>query len=177
MAPERVFPGPARRLRRRGKSAIKRPMARLAEILTQPELRPQVVRACSDLIDAEVKSKAGFSGLAVKAGYKLVKTIKPSMVPDVIDKLLPEFAEAMQPMFAEVEQQAASRGRPRGEVFSAHMQSDPARVAAALVTVTDRRAEKASGALKKTYARLRDSAEEHVQAAVPGLVRTLTPFV
>ena len=26
-------------------------------------------------------------------------------------------------------------------------------------------------------ARLRDSAEEHVQAAVPGLVRTLTPFV
>ena len=136
-----------------------------------------MVQACADLIDAEVATKSGFAGLAVKAGYKLVKTIKPSMVPDVVDKLLPEFAEAMQPMFAEVEQQATSKGRPRSEVFSAHMQSDPARVAAALVTVTDRRAEKASGALKKTYARLRDTASDHVQAAVPGLVRTLAPFV
>lgn len=152
-------------------------MASLAEILTQPELRPQVVRACASLIDAEVQSKTGFSGLAVKAGYKLVKTIKPSMVPDVVDKLLPEFAAAMQPMFDEVEREVADSRKPRGEVFNAHMQSDPPRVAAALLTVTDRRAEKASGALKKTYARLRDSAGEHVQAAVPGLVRTLSPFV
>lgn len=152
-------------------------MARLAEILTQPESRPQVVRACAVLIDAEVQSKSGFSGLAVKAGYKLVKAVKPTMVADVVDKLLPEFAEAMQPMFDEIEQQAQATGRPRGELFSAHMQADPNRVAAALLTVTDRRAEKASGALQKTYFRLRGSAEEHVQAAVPGLVRTLTPFV
>ena len=48
-------------------------MASLAEILTKPELRPQVVRACAVLIDAEVSRKSGFSGLAVKAGYKLVK--------------------------------------------------------------------------------------------------------
>lgn len=152
-------------------------MARLAEILTQPEIRPAVVRACAVLIDAEVQSKSGLSGLAVKAGYKLVKTIKPSMIPDVVDKLLPEFAAAMQPMFDEVEQQAQATGRARAEVFTAHMQADPKRVAAALITVTDRRAEKASGALQKTYARLRGSAEEHVQAAVPGLVRTLTQFI
>ncbi|MBK7829849.1 hypothetical protein [Nannocystis sp.] len=152
-------------------------MANLAEILTQPELRPQVVRACAVLIDSEVASKSGFSGLAVKAGYKLVKTIKPTMVSEVVDRLLPEFAEAMQPMFDEVEQQVAAKGQARSELFSAHMQADPRRVAAALLTVTDRRAEKASGALKKTYARLRDTAEEHVQAAVPGLVRALTPFV
>lgn len=152
-------------------------MARLAEILTQPEIRPQVVRACAVLIDAEVQSKSGFSGLAVKAGYKLVKALKPTMIPEVVDKLLPEFAAAMQPMFAEVEQQASTGGRPRGELFSTHMQADPKRVATALLTVTDRRAEKASGALKKTYARLRDTAEEHVQAAIPGLVRTLTRFL
>ena len=89
-------------------------MARLAEILTQPEIRPQVVKACAVLIDTEVQSKSGFSGLAVKAGYKLVKAVKPTMIPEVVDKLLPEFAEAMQPMFAEVEQQAATRGGSRG---------------------------------------------------------------
>ena len=152
-------------------------MATLAEILTQPEVRPQVVRACAVLVDAEVQSKSGLSGLAVKAGYKLVKAIKPTMVGDVVDKLLPEFAAAMQPMFAEVELQAAMNGHNRSELFTTHMQSDPRRVAAALLTVTDRRADKASGPLKKTYARLRDTAEEHVQAAVPGLVRALAPFV
>jgi hypothetical protein len=152
-------------------------MARLAEILTQPAVRPQVVQACADLIDAEVASKSGISGLAVKAGYKLVKTIKPSMVPDVVDKLLPEFAEAMQPMYEEAERMAASRGAARAEVFAAHLGQDPSRVAAALLTVTDRRAEKASGPLKKTYARLRDTAGNHVQAAVPGLVKALSPFV
>ncbi len=150
-------------------------MARLAEILTKPEVRPQVVQACAVLIDAEVASKSGFSGLAVKAGYKLVKTIKPTMIGEVVDKLLPEFAEAMQPIFDEVERAAGSR--PRGELFGAQLRGDPKRVAAALLTVTDRRAEKASGALKKTYARLRDTAEEHVQAAVPGLAGALTPFV
>jgi hypothetical protein len=152
-------------------------MARLAEILTQPEIRPQVVKACAVLIDAEVASKSGFSGLAVKAGYKLVKTIKPTMVGDVVDKLLPEFAEAMQPMFEEAERQAAAGGRPRGEAFIAALRGDPKRVAAALLTVTDRRADKASGALKKTYVRLRDTAEEHVQVAVPGLAGALAPFV
>ena len=152
-------------------------MASLAEILTQTELRPQVVRACAELIDAEVQSKTGSPGLADKAAYKRVKAIKPSMVPDAVDKLLPEFAEAMQPMFVEVERKAAETRRARGEVFRELMPSDPQRVAAALLTVTDRRAEKASGALKKTYARLRDTASDHVQAAVPGLVRTLAPFV
>jgi hypothetical protein len=88
-------------------------MARLAEILTQPTVRPRVVQACADLIDAEVATKSGFAGLAVKAGYKLVKTIKPSMVPDVVDKLLPEFAEAMQPMFDESTRDAGTRAPAR----------------------------------------------------------------
>jgi hypothetical protein len=152
-------------------------MARLAEILTQPTVRPRVVQACTDLIDAEVATKSGFAGLAVKAGYKLVKAIKPSMVPDVVDKLLPEFAEAMQPMYEESARDAAARGSAPADAFAARLGQDPPRVAAALLTVTDRRAEQASGPLKKTYARLRDTAETHVQAAIPGLVKALAPFV
>jgi hypothetical protein len=152
-------------------------MARLAEILTQPAVRPQVVQACADLIDAEVATKSGLSGLAVKAGYKLVKTFKPGMVPNVVDRLLPEFADAMQPMYDESTRLAATHGTAPAEAFTAHLGQDRTRVAAALLTVTDRRAEKASGPLKKTYARLRDTAETHVQAAVPGLVKALAPFV
>lgn len=152
-------------------------MARLAEILTQPDVRPKVVQACASLIDAEVATKSGIAGLAVKAGYKLVKTIKPSMIPDVVDKLLPEFAEAMQPFYDESSRDVAARGVTPAEAFAARLGQDPARAAAALLTVTDRRAEKASGPLKKTYSRLRDTAGTHVEAAIPGLVKALAPFV
>lgn len=150
-------------------------MARLEEILTHPEVRPKVVAACAELVDAEVKSKTGLSALAIKAGYKLVCAIKPSMVSEVVDRLLPEFAAALEPLHAE--SQRAGSGRSPAERFEAQLTADPARTAQALLTVTDARAAKASGALRKTYDRLRDTADTHVRAAVPGLARTLAPFV
>ena len=152
-------------------------MATLVEIFTQPEVRPQVVRACVSLIDAEVKSKSGLSALAIKAGYKLVVAVRPSMVTEVVDRLLPEFAEAMEPMFADSRGRAEVDAQPLPEAFSARLLEDPPAVAQALLSVTDRRAARASGPLRKTYDRLRDSAETHVRAAVPALARGLTPFV
>lgn len=152
-------------------------MATLVEILTRPDVRPRVVRACASLIDAEVQSKSGLSALAIKAGYKLVAAIRPSMVSDVVDRLLPEFAGAIEPIFVESREQAGRSVLPLPDVFSARLTDDPVRVAGALLSVTDRRAAKASGPLRKTYDRLRDSAESHVRAAVPSLARALAPFV
>jgi hypothetical protein len=151
-------------------------MARLEEILTQPEVRPKVVGAVAELIDAEVKSKSGLSALAIKAGYKLVCAIKPSMVTEVVDRLLPEFAAALEPLYVD-SQRAGGAARPLSEKFESQMVADPARTAGMLLTVTDARAAKASGALRKTYDRLRDTADAHVRTAVPGLARTLAPFV
>jgi len=151
-------------------------MASLAELVTRTEVRPKVVQACASLIDAEVRSKSGLSALAIKAGYKLVLAVRPTMVADVVDRLLPEFAEAIQPMFVESQQESARSGRPLPAVFEAQVAGDPPRVAGALLSVTDRRAQKASGPLRKTYDRLRDTADAHVRAAVPGLARALAPF-
>lgn len=152
-------------------------MATLVEIFTRPEVRPQVVEACASLIDAEVQSKTGLSALAIKAGYKLVNAIRPRMVHDVVDRLLPEFAEALEPLYAESQEQAGRAGTPLAEAFASKLNEDEPRVAAALLTVTDRRAAKASGPLRKTYDRLRGSAETHVLAAVPKLAGTLGPFL
>lgn len=160
-------------------------MARLEEILTQPEVRPKVVGAVAELVDAEVKSKTGLSALAIKAGYKLVCAIKPSMVTEVVDRLLPEFAAALEPLYVDSQRAGGAArplsekpaSRPSGPDFEAQLLADPARTAAALLTVTDARAAKASGALRKTYDRLRSTADAHVRTAVPGLARTLAPFV
>ncbi len=141
-------------------------MSTLAEILTAAETRPRVVEACSQLVAAEVKSKRGFSGAAVKTGYKVVNAFKPTIVPEVVDKLLPEFAEALQPFYA----------RAEGK-FEAELNQNQSEVAEALLAVTDRRAQKVSGTLRKAYDRLRGTAHNHVKAAVPGLARTLGQFV
>lgn len=151
-------------------------MASLAQLLTRTEVRPRVVQACASLIDAEVRSKSGLSALAIKAGYKLVLAVRPTMVADVVDRLLPEFAEAIEPIFVESTQESARSGKPLPAVFEAQVAGDPPRVAGALLSVTDRRAQKASGPLRKTYDRLRDTADTHVRAAVPGLGRALAPF-
>jgi len=152
-------------------------MASLVDLLTTSETRPRVVRACCDLIEAEVDSKRGISGIAVKAGYRLVRAVKPTMVAEVVDRLLPEFAEAMDPFYATSVAAAEADERPVSRVFAERLVEDEAAVAEALLQVTDRRAEKASGPLLKTYKKLRGSAHEHVKQAVPGLARTISPFV
>ena len=48
-----------------------------------------VVDDCCTLIDEEVAGRGGISGLALKAGYGIVKGIKPGFVKHVVTDLLP----------------------------------------------------------------------------------------
>ncbi len=147
---------------------------KLAEKLTAPEIRRDVVKACVDLVESEVGSKSGISGMAIKAGYKVVKALKPGMIPGAVDTLLPEFAAAMQPLWDK-----SVQGSDDGKVaFTKYLSDHPDEAADALLQVTDARAQRAKNAtVKKTYERLRGSARDNVRAAVPGLARTLAPFL
>ena len=103
---------------------------------------------------------------ADKAGYKVIKAIKPGMIKEAVTKLLPEFAEALEPMYDKA-------GRD-GDAFSKYLIGHQDEAADALLGVTDRKAHNAKNqTLKKTYDRLRGGAKTHVSAAVPNLARTL----
>jgi hypothetical protein len=146
----------------------------LVDALTAPEVRPQVVQACCDLVEREVDRKSGLSGLAIKAGYKVVKAIKPGMIPGVIDTLLPEFAQALEPLA----QRSADGGGVTGEGFARWLGDHRDEAADALLGVTDARAQRAKNAtVRKTYEKLRGSARDNVREAVPGLAETLRPFL
>jgi hypothetical protein len=137
-------------------------MATLTEVLTSDAKKAAVVDDCCSLIDDEVADKGGLSGLAIKAGYGAVKGIKPGFVKHVVGDLLPEFARVLEPMYAE----AKSSNRPVGAFFI----SNGGRVADALLSITDAKAEKSkSGVVKGTYDRLRGTAKKNVEAAVPRL--------
>ncbi len=137
-------------------------MARLAEVLTDSDKRASVVSDCLQLIESEVADKGGISGMAIKAGYKAVRGIKPGFLQKVVDDLLPEFADAVDGVY----QEAMERGRPVRDYFV----ENKTRVADNLLGITDERARRTkSGVIKATYDRLRGSAKKNVEAAVPRL--------
>jgi hypothetical protein len=149
----------------------------LEQILTAPDVRPKVVSRCARLIDEEVGRKSGISGMAIKAAYKLVQKIKPSMVSDVTDRLLPDFARSLDPIFQESVEEAEGSDASLADVFRTHVDRDADRAADALLGVTDAKIDVARPAIKKAYSKLRGSAKGHVEQAVPGLARAIGEFV
>jgi hypothetical protein len=147
---------------------------RLAEKLTADGVRRDVVRTCCDLVESEVSAKSGLSGMAIKAGYKVIKTLKPGMIPGAVDTLLPEFADAMQPLY----DKSTEGADDKPGAFAKYLRDHTDETADALLQVTDARAANAKNrTVKKTYDRLRGNARDNVKTAVPGLARALTPFL
>src|ERR1051326_4441052 len=123
----------------------------LADAILDPAKKPAVVADCCKLVDAEDADKGGISGFAVKAGYAVVKVIKPGFIAEVVDKLLPDFASQLDPFWTE----GKAKGDPAG-----HLVAQRTRVADALLTVTDNKVKGAkSSAVRGTYEKLRGSAK------------------
>lgn len=140
-------------------------MGALKDKLTSADQRQNVIDEAGKILDAEVADKGGLSGMAIKAAYGVVKNVKPGFVPQVIDSLLGEFLDA-------VEKVQASAGE--GVKASQAVRSNPGQLADNLLSVTDRRAEKAERpVIQSTYAKLRPSAKKHVESAVPRLAELL----
>jgi len=129
-----------------------------------------VVDDCCTLIDEEVAGRGGISGLALKAGYGIVKGIKPGFVKHVITDLLPEFASALEPIYQE------ARQSPKG--VAAYLEANGPRVADALLGITDEKAARSKNALvKSTYEKLRGGAKKNVETAVPRLSKLVEKHV
>ncbi len=134
----------------------------LNDALNDEAKRTAIIEDICGLVDDEVGKQRGISGIAVKAGYKLVRGVKPGFVRNVVQALLPEFAAALEP----IREQAVAEGQTVGSYFSAHTQE----ISEALLAVTDSRVEKsAHGSVKGAYSKLRGSARKNVESAVPGL--------
>lgn len=139
-------------------------MKTLQESLLDDAKKSLVVNDCLSLIDEEVADKRGLSGIAIKAGYKAVKGIRPSFLREAVDGLLPHFAEALGP----IHQEATDQETP----VATHFQRNAPRVADALLGITDERAARSDrGLVKTTYEKLRPMAKKNVEAAVPRLGR------
>ena len=142
-------------------------MSNLVDKVIEGGKRTRVVDDCDRLLDQEVASKSGLSGLAVKGAFKMVKTIKPGFTRSVIDGLLNDFLWQLQPHYEAWESDGAGS-------FGDYLNQYPDAVANSLLRVTDERAEKTEHqAAKKMYLKLRPTAMGHVSAALPNLGRLM----
>jgi hypothetical protein len=136
-------------------------VGRLSNAITDDARRRRIVDDGVRLIEDEVRSKKGLSGLAVKAGFKVIKAFKPNILPMAMNELLDDFAIQIDPFYDRFE---ASGGSDLGVYFS----QNSGELANALLSITDARANKSPHAtLRKAYGRLRPQAVGHVSDALP----------
>ncbi|HVR64263.1 MAG TPA: hypothetical protein VMU50_20325 [Polyangia bacterium] len=144
-------------------------MSTLSEVLLVPGNRKTVVADCVKLIEEEVDSKGGLTGLAVKGAFAIVKAVKPGFVSEAVDHMLDDFVRRLEPFHAA----AQSRGEPTGPSLN----SRAGEVADALLAISDERAQRAKNqTLKKAYEKLRPAGKKHVEAAVPRIGRLITKY-
>ena len=137
-------------------------MGSLVETIKDDAKRRAVVDDCVNLLNAEVSSKRGLSGVAIKAAFKTVKGLRPGMVPMAMNHLLDDFATQIDPIWAECE----SSGQAPRTFFS----SRKSQVANALLSITDERGRKSDHkVLVKAYKSLRPKAIQHIGDAIPRL--------
>lgn len=135
----------------------------LSSQLLAKKNRPKVVTELVGVVREEVADKKGVSGAALKAGYKTATKMMPDLVRKAVRRLLPDAAVALDPFWDKF----VAEG---GSDFGAYLAGHGAEVSAALLAITDARAEATSkDALKKVYRALRGKADVHVQAALPRL--------
>lgn len=133
-------------------------MPTLSESLLEPSRRPAVVADLTRAVEAEVDSKGGLSGAAIKAGFKAVSKLSPDLVGKAVNAMLPEWAERLEPLWQ-------SRGE---QPFGAYLAANSGQAADALLAVTDERAAQPKHAkVAKIYNGLRPKAKDQVEAALP----------
>ena len=144
-------------------------MPNLNEILLVPGNRPKVVADCGKVIEEEVDSKGGLTGLAVKAAFAVVKAVKPGFVSEAVDHMLDDFVNRLEPFWAD----AQAKNEPIGALLNARS----GQVADALLTISDERAARTTNnTLRKAYEKLRPAGKKHVEAAVPRIGRLIAKY-
>ena len=147
-------------------------MGALRDVLAAEDVRRRVIDDAVRLVDEEVSSKRGVSGLALKAGYKVFKKVKPGIMHEAVDRLLDEFSDAVDPFYQE-HLEAGGEGSI-GRIMNPRRHE----VAEALLAITDRRARGfESGLIKKTYLKLRPTAARHTEDAIPGVTRLIDRYI
>ncbi|PMB44604.1 hypothetical protein CEN41_10115 [Fischerella thermalis CCMEE 5330] len=141
---------------------------KLSDGLSNPDKKAMVVDDCCNVIEAQLASKSGIGGMALKTAFAALKGVKPGYIPYVVEMLLPECLEALDPIWSE--------GIDKGDPVE-HLVASRSRTADALLSVTDAKVQNVKRQIVRgTYEKLRGSAKQHVEEAVPDLAKVIDKY-
>ncbi|MBN3949888.1 MAG: hypothetical protein HWQ38_26840 [Nostoc sp. NMS7] len=140
----------------------------LSDGLLNPTKKAMVIDDCCKMIEGQLASKSGMSGLALKTAFAALKGVKPGYISDVVEQILPQCFTALDPVWNE--------GVEKGDPIE-HLSTNRSYTADALLSVTDARVKKTKRQIVRgTYEKLRGSAKKHVEEAVPDLAKLISNY-
>lgn len=140
----------------------------LSEGLSNPDKKAKVVDDIGNMIEAQLASKSGISGMALKTAFAAIKGIKPGYINYAVEQLLPQSFTAIDPIWNE----GVQTGNPVD-----YLVNNRSRAANALLSVTDERIQKTQRQIVKgTYDKFRSSAQQHVEAAIPDFAQIIDQY-
>lgn len=135
----------------------------LRAVIDDEALQARIAEDCAKLMDEQVATKGGISGLALKTAYGVIKGIGADYIPLTLQRLLPDAVTALEPIWVE--------GLAGGDPV-AHLSDNRSHAADMLLGITDARIEKSNNKIvRASYSKLRQSVKSDVEAAVPGLAQ------
>jgi hypothetical protein len=140
----------------------------LSEGLSNPTKKAMVIDECCHMIEVQLASKSGMSGIALKTAFAALKGVKPGYIPYVVEQILPQCLTALDRIWSE--------GVEKGDPI-AYLNANRSHTADALLGVTDARVKNAKRQIVRgTYEKLRGSAKKHVEEAVPDLAKVIDNY-
>lgn len=140
----------------------------LIDGLADDNKRQTLLVDLTNLLDTQVSSIGGVSGMAIKAGYAAIKGISPKYCAGAIERLLPESFAALEPIWEE--------GLNTGDAVG-YLSQNRSRTADLLLSITDIRIQKSSNStIKGVYNKLRSSVKKNVEDAVPSLAQVIDKY-
>lgn len=142
-------------------------------ILDNNILRQNFVAECVLIIKLQVRTKKGFSGIALKNAYKMLEHLKPDAPELATHLLLDDFAGQIEPYLNEFATEKHSLSNlPMFLTNKAHL------IAEDLLQITDRKVHTSPSQIAaKIYRSLRPKAKEEVAAAVPALAIVIHKYL
>ncbi|MEC9466265.1 MAG: hypothetical protein VX834_10795 [Myxococcota bacterium] len=146
-------------------------MNALNDVLLEQSTRDNVITDCVALVETEIQSKSGLSGVAIKTAFGVVHKVNPKFVHLAVSSLIDDFVKAMNPVYDSYKETG------RNDLRSYWIQEKGA-LANSLLQVADRRMDRAQNkAIKKVYAKLRPTGLKHVEASVPAIADVISKYV
>lgn len=121
------------------------------------------------IVDEEVSSKRGVTGLTIRGSYSLIKWLKRDSLERTLDEMLEEFVIDLDSLY---------RKHSSPQNFGDYILRNKSRIAARMLRITDKRRKTSKNqSLCSAYDKISPSAQSNIERAIPKISQLIQKYV